>query len=243
MRFALRQRDAPNELNNKDQSMQATLLTCLEFSTGLHPTKSVIWLHGLGADGWDFVPIVHELNLPEDLAVRFIFPHANKQAVTVNGGAVMRAWYDIALDGLERKTDEPGVRQSGKLLDALIANERSRGMEAKDIVLAGFSQGGVIALHAGLRYTEALGGIMALSTYLAMPEALPSEAHPANRSIPILMAHGTQDQVISLSMAERSMLALKEHDYSVQWLTYPMAHSVAREELNAIRGFLLKVFA
>jgi len=223
--------------------MNSTLLPCLEFSTGLNPTQSVIWLHGLGADGWDFVPIVQELNLPEDLAIRFIFPHAKKQAVTVNGGAVMRAWYDIALDGLERKTDEHGVRQSAELLNALIANERARGIDSTKIVLAGFSQGGVIALHAGLRYPEALGGIMALSTYLAMPEALSQEAHSANQQILILMAHGTQDQVISLSMAERSMQALKDRHYEVQWLTYPMAHSVAMEELRALKGFLLKVFS
>jgi len=223
--------------------MNQALLPCLEFSTGLNPTKSVIWLHGLGADGWDFVPIVHELELPEDLAIRFVFPHAPKQAVTVNGGAVMRAWYDIALEGLERKTDAQGVRKSAELLNALIANERTRGIESHNIVLAGFSQGGVIALHAGLRYPERLGGIMALSTYLAMPEAIAAEAHTANQTIPILMAHGTQDQVVSLSLAERSMQSIKEHHYEVQWLTYPMAHSVAMEELRALKGFLLKVFS
>lgn len=223
--------------------MSQALLPCLEFSTGHNPSKTVIWLHGLGADGWDFVPIVHELGLPEDLAIRFIFPHAPKQAVTVNGGAVMRAWYDIALEGLERKTDEQGVRISADRLHALIANERARGIHAHQIILAGFSQGGVIALHAGLRYPEALGGIMALSTYLAMPETIATESHIANQAIPILMAHGTQDQVISLSMAERSMQALKAHQYDVQWLTYSMAHSVSMEELRALKGFILKVFS
>ena len=223
--------------------MTQAALPCLEFSTGLNPKSTVIWLHGLGADGWDFVPIVHELGLPEDLAIRFIFPHAPKQAVTVNGGAVMRAWYDIALEGLERRTDALGVRQSSSALAQLIDHERARGIPANQIILAGFSQGGVIALHTGLRYPEPLGGIMALSTYLALPETLGSEAHSANQSIPILMAHGTQDQVVPLSLAERSKQALIDHHYSVQWLTYPMAHSVSMEELRAIKGFLLKVLS
>jgi phospholipase/carboxylesterase len=213
----------------------------IELLTGAEPRGTVIWLHGLGADGWDFVPIVHELGLPEDLALRFIFPHAPRQPVSVNGGAVMRAWYDIAIDGLERRVDERGVRASALTVATLVARELARGIPAQRVVLAGFSQGGVIALHAGLRCPDTLGGILALSTYLAVPDTLATEAHPANAATPILMAHGTQDPVIPLALAERSRQHLLGLHYPVEWHTYPMAHSVAQEELRAISRFLQRV--
>jgi len=216
----------------------STPIPALELLTGEAPRGAVIWLHGLGADGWDFLPIVHELGLPEDLPLRFVFPHAPRRPVTINNGTVMRAWYDIALDGLERRTDEAGVRASAAIVDALIAREVARGTPARQIVLAGFSQGGVIVQHAGLRQRERLGGILALSTYLALPEKLAAEASPANATTPIFMAHGTQDNVIPLALAERSRQQLVDHHYPVEWHTYPMAHSVAHEELRALSAFL-----
>jgi phospholipase/carboxylesterase len=218
-----------------------TTIPALELLTGPEPRGAVIWLHGLGADGWDFLPIVHELGLPEDLALRFVFPHAPRQPVTVNHGMVMRAWYDIALEGLERRTDERGVRASAATVDSLIAREIARGIPARRIVLAGFSQGGVIVQHAGVRYPETLGGILALSTYLALPGTLAAEGHAANAAIPLLMAHGTQDTVIPLPMAERSRDVLRAAHYPVEWHTYPMAHSVARDELREISAFLQRI--
>ncbi len=215
-------------------------LKTIELTTGTEPVASVIWLHGLGADGWDFVPVVHELGLPEDLALRFVFPHAPRQPVTINGGAVMRAWYDVALEGLDRKPDASGIRASAAQLDQLIAHEVGRGMPSGRILLAGFSQGGVIALQAGLRHPERLGGILALSTYLGLPDTLAVEASAANALTPIFMAHGTQDNVISLAMAERSHQHLLGLHYDVDWHAYPMAHSLAREELADIRRFVLR---
>ncbi len=215
-------------------------LKTIELTTGTEPVASVIWLHGLGADGWDFVPVVHELGLPEDLALRFVFPHAPRQPVTINGGAVMRAWYDVALEGLDRKPDASGIRASAAQLDQLIAHEVGRGMPSGRILLAGFSQGGVIALQAGLRHPERLGGILALSTYLGLPDTLVVEASAANALTPIFMAHGTQDNVISLAMAERSHQHLLGLHYDVDWHAYPMAHSLAREELADIRRFVLR---
>ncbi|MDE3010890.1 MAG: alpha/beta hydrolase [Pseudomonadota bacterium] len=216
----------------------STHVPALELQTGDAPHGTVIWLHGLGADGWDFLPVVHELGLPEDLALRFVFPHAPRQPVAINNGMVMRAWYDIALDGLERRTDERGIRSSAALVDALIAREATRGIPPKRVVLAGFSQGGVIVQHCGLRQRESLAGILALSTYLALPGTLATEASPANSATPILMAHGTQDNVIPIAMAERSRQTLQEHGYPVEWHSYPMAHSVAHEELRAISAFI-----
>lgn len=210
----------------------------LELLTGDAPRGAVIWLHGLGADGWDFLPVVHELNLPEDLALRFVFPHAPKRPVSINNGLMMRAWYDISLDGLDRKPDESGIRASAALVEALIEREVARGIPARRILLAGFSQGGVVVQHAGLRHRETLGGILALSTYLAVPEKLAAEAHSANANTPIFMAHGTQDNMIPIALAEHSHQALLDQRYKVEWHTYSMAHSVAMEELRAISAFI-----
>ena len=216
-------------------------LTLIELATGPDPAGTVIWMHGLGADGWDFVPIVRELPLPEELALRFIFPHAPVRPVTLNGGMQMRAWYDIAMTDIARLPDERGIRESQHAIDALIQRERTRGVEPGRVVLAGFSQGGAIALQAGLRHPDRLAGIAALSTYLTLEDSLAAEASAANRATPILMAHGTQDEVIPLRLAEASRNALQAKGYSVEWHTWPMPHSVCAEEVEAIARFLVRV--
>ncbi len=219
------------------------MLTHIELATGPRPKGTVIWLHGLGADGWDFVPIVRELPLPEDLELRFIFPHAPVRPVTINNGHAMRAWYDIALEDLERKADERGIRDSHAAVDVLIRREHERGMPYDRIILAGFSQGGAIALQAGLRFPEALGGIAALSTYLPLADSLAAEASAANKRTPIFMAHGTQDPVIPVTLAQASRQALEAHGYPVQWHDYPMPHSLCAEEIEALGAWLAKPFA
>jgi phospholipase/carboxylesterase len=204
---------------------------------------SVILLHGLGADGHDFEAIVPELDLPDSLGVRFVFPHAPVRPVTVNGGHRMRAWYDIAT--LERGAwqDEAGIRESAQTATRLIGREVERGVSASRIVLAGFSQGGAIALFAGLRHPERLAGILALSTYLPLPTTLAAEAHPANAAVPVFMAHGTYDPVVPLALAEESRRVLADQGVSLEWHTYPMAHSVSPDEVAAIGGFLRRVLA
>ncbi len=214
------------------------LLPAIELVTNHNPTASVIWLHGLGADGHDFVPVVKELQLPATLPVRFIFPHAPERPVTVNNGMVMRAWYDVAYDGLERRTDDAGILKSVAAVNDLIAREIARGLPSRRIVLAGFSQGGAVALCAGTRYPERLAGILALSTYLPMPEQLASTGSEANRSVPIFMAHGQQDTVIPLRMAEASRAHLESLGYPVAWHSYPMAHSLCMEEVEALSQWL-----
>ena len=215
----------------------------VELNTGAEPSGTVIWMHGLGADGWDFVPIVRELPLPENLALRFIFPHAPERPVTINNGYMMRAWYDIAQNDIARLPDERGIRESQRSIEELIGRERARGMAADRVVLAGFSQGGAIALQTGLRHRERLAGIVALSTYLALEGSLDAEAAPANKSTPIFMAHGTQDPVIPLELAEASHRALKVRGYAVEWHTWPMPHSVCAEEVEALGAFLARIYA
>lgn len=214
------------------------LLPAIELTTGHDPKTAVIWMHGLGADGHDFVPIVKELALPDDFPVRFVFPNAPMRPVTINGGHVMRAWYDIALDGLDRRADATGIRESQGAIERLIERERTRGVEARRIVLAGFSQGGAIALQTALRHRERLAGVLALSTYLPLAETLASEAAQANADLPIFMAHGSQDQVIPLSMAKDSEAKLKAAGYRIEFHTYPMPHSVCMEEIAAIGHWL-----
>lgn len=217
------------------------LLETIEIETGRHPTSSVIWLHGLGADGHDFEPIVRELELPT-APIRFIFPHAPMQPVTINAGMVMRAWYDVS-DAAIRREDEAGVRASQMRLEALIAREKERGSPASRILLAGFSQGGAIVLHTGLRHPERLAGIMALSCYLPIAERLASEAHAANRDVPIFMGHGTQDPVVVLPRAEESRDLLRRDRYAVEWHEYPMPHSVCLEEIVDIGVWLRRVLS
>ena len=217
------------------------LLPAIELETAPGPTASVIWLHGLGADGNDFVPIVPELGLPPAPALRFIFPHAPVRAVTINNGMRMRAWYDIAAADLNNRADIAGVRQSAEQVEALIAREKARGIAAARIVVAGFSQGGAIALYAGLRHAERLAGILALSTYLVQADRLPAEAAAANRDVPIFMAHGTADPVVRFEWGVASRRALEANGNPVEWHQYPIEHSLCLEEVRAIGAWLARV--
>jgi phospholipase/carboxylesterase len=219
------------------------ILEAIEMQTAANPQHCVIWMHGLGADGHDFAPIVPELGLPHAAAVRFIFPHAPMQPVTINNGYVMRAWYDILEPDLVRREDGKGLRASQALIEALIARETARGIKASNLVLAGFSQGGAIALQTGLRHPERLAGIMALSTYLPIANTVAAERSAANQDVPIFMAHGTQDPVIVLSRATTSRDRLTELGYSVEWRQYAMPHSVCPEEIRDIGVWLRKVFS
>jgi phospholipase/carboxylesterase len=215
------------------------MLKSIEICSIPNPDASVIWLHGLGADGSDFVPIAQELALP--LAVRFVFPHAPVMPVTINGGYLMHAWYDIFDNDIAGHQDEAGIRASAAQLDELIENEQLRGVVANRIVLAGFSQGGAVALQAALRYSKKLAGVLALSTYLPLAEKLGVEKNNANQNVPIFMAHGSADMVIPMAAAIRSKDHLTAQDYAVDWHDYPMAHSVCPQEIADIRQFLLQV--
>jgi phospholipase/carboxylesterase len=220
--------------------MTAALLPTIETQTAPQPAYSVIWMHGLGADGNDFVPIVPELGL-DGLAVRFVFPHAPLQPVTINGGYVMRAWYDIGYQDLSLKEDEKGVRESQLAVEQLIGREIARGLPARHVVLAGFSQGGAIALHCGLRYPKRLAGIIALSTYLPLPDKVEGELSQANRDIPVLMAHGTLDPIVPLKLAQASCSKLLTLGYPVEWHEYEMPHSVCAEEIEVIGRWLRRM--
>jgi len=218
-------------------------LPAIEIETAPHPNAAVIWLHGLGDDGHGWSQVVPGLQLPPTMAVRFLFPHAPTMPVAINNGYVMRAWYDIRDADLHARADLAGVRKSQAQLEALIAREKARGIADARIVFAGFSQGGAIALYAGLRHLERLAGIVALSTYLIDAPSLVTEATPANRDIPIFMAHGTHDPVVRFSWAELSRKALVDGGWNVEWHTYPMEHSAVMEEIAAVGGFLRKVLA
>jgi phospholipase/carboxylesterase len=202
------------------------------------PVASVIWLHGLGADGFDFAPIVEELHLPRHLAIRFIFPHAKHRPVTLNNGYVMRAWYDLYGLNATSREDDAGLRESEAVVQQYIAKEVAAGIATDRIVIAGFSQGGALALHAGLRYAQPLAGIMALSTYLPLRDRISTEASTANRSTPILMCHGVRDGVVPLAMGSISRDLLLAQGFAVEWHTYPMEHSVCMEEVSRISAWL-----
>lgn len=218
-----------------------TKLEFVEVNPSTKPTASIIWLHGLGADGHDFVNIVPELNLPKDLALRFVFPHAPVRPVTINAGYEMRAWYDIkGLDTASRQ-DEMGIRESTQAIHELIENEKQLGIPAERIILGGFSQGGAIALYCGLRYPQRLAGIMALSTYLPLSATLPQEINEANRDTSIFMVHGNDDPVLPLQWALGSRDILLELGYPVEFKTYPMPHSVCAEEIKDIANWIKKV--
>ncbi len=212
------------------------MLDAIEITTGDAPTLSVLWLHGLGADGHDFEPIVPELRLP--FPVRFLFPHAPIRRVTINGGMAMRAWYDILGFDRHAREDAAGIRASAAAVTELIDREVARGIATERIVLAGFSQGGAVALHTALREPRPLAGVMALSTYLPLAPLLAAERSAANAGIPIFMAHGTSDQVLPLSLAESSRRALDALGYAVDWHSYSMQHSVCSEEIGAIAAWL-----
>lgn len=208
----------------------------IEILTAPNPRASIIWLHGLGADGHDFSPMAETLHLP--VPVRYVFPHAPVRPVTINGGYAMRAWYDVLSPDITRAQDEAGIRASQALLETLIGREKQRGTECRHIFLAGFSQGGAIVLHAGLRYLERLGGIIALSTYLPLQDTLKHEHSDANMQTPIFMGHGRRDDVVSLSAASKSRDLLNTLGLPVHWHEYDMPHTVCIAEIDDIRNFI-----
>ncbi len=212
----------------------------MEIETKPKPSHAVIWLHGLGADGNDFVPVVKQMNLLR-LGVRFVFPHAPMRPVTINGGFVMRAWYDIAYQELAFKEDERGLRDSQKLIEGLIAHENARGIPSSRIVLAGFSQGGVMTLQVGLRQPKRLAGLMVLSAYLPMSPMIEIERNAASASVPIFMGHGIADNIVPLVLGTMSRDTLSKLGYEVEWHQYPMPHSVCAEELADISAWLKRV--
>ncbi len=215
-------------------------LECIEINPQQEAHYAVIWLHGLGADGNDFVPIVPELGV-EDLNIRFIFPHAPIQPVTINGRMPMRSWYDIYVADLVRREDAKGLRASQSQIEALIRREIERGIPSERIVLAGFSQGCAMTLQTGLRWHEALAGLICLSGYLPLAEVIEQERHSANQHTPIFMAHGLHDPVVPLQRGEQSYQLLKTLGYDVEWHTYPMPHSVHPQEVRDIAHFLRTV--
>ena len=214
------------------------MLDCIEIEPKTSARASVIWLHGLGADGNDFVPIVDELGLGTDHGIRFVFPNAKTRPVTINNGMAMRAWYDIKGMAIADKQDAEGIRDSASEIEQLIAREAERGIAAESIVIAGFSQGGAIALHTGVRHAERLAGIMGLSTYLPLAETLANEASQANRQTPILMAHGSQDPVVPVQLGQASRDHLLDAGYDVAWHEYPMQHQVCMPEIATIGRWL-----
>lgn len=220
--------------------MSAAALEAIEIETAPDPRASIIWMHGLGADGSDFAPLAEEIELP--VGVRYVFPHAPMMPVSINGGYVMRAWYDIS-DAAIRREDEAGVRAAQHSVEALLAREKARGVAAKCIVLAGFSQGGAIALQTGLRHGERLAGVMALSTYVPLAGTLAAEANPANRDLPIFMAHGTSDPMIAIARARESRDLLLAQGYAPQWHEYRMEHAVCPQEIADIGDWLRRVLA
>ena len=223
--------------------MSEELLAAVELQTSPTPTASVIWLHGLGADGYDFMPVVRELEALGAPAARYVFPHAPTRPVTINGGYVMRAWYDIYGNDLVRREDDAGIRESQRQIEALIAREVDRGTARSRIVLAGFSQGGAITLQTGLRQREPLAALLALSTYLPLAARFEAEREAASRAVPIFMAHGKSDPVIPLARATASRDALQAAGYALEWHEYEMPHSVCEEEIRHIAGFLKRLFA
>jgi phospholipase/carboxylesterase len=213
----------------------------VEKETGLRPTATVIWLHGLGADGHDFVPLLPELDLSGCPPLRFVFPHAPHQPVTLNGGHVMRAWYDILGTGAHVQHDAAGIHRSALAIGELLARERDRGIADDRVVLAGFSQGAAMALHTGLRWPHRLAGVVALSGYLPLPHTLVTERHPANAQTPVFMAHGAHDTVVLPLRGETSRDLLREQGQPVQWHRYDMAHSLHPDEVDDIGAFLAQV--
>ena len=216
-------------------------LETIEIETGPNPTASVVILHGLGADGNDFVPVADEFDLSSVGPVRFIFPHGPTRPVTINGGHVMRAWYDILGTDIARREDEAGLRESQALVEELIASETARGIKASRIVLAGFSQGCATTFMAGLRHKERLGGLLGMSGYLPLADKTAAERSAANADVPIFQAHGTGDPVIAIARAVASRDALRALGYTVDWHEYPMQHSVCAPEIAEMNRWLVRV--
>jgi phospholipase/carboxylesterase len=233
---------AVNSITAKDTTPMS-LLPTIELESAPKPRAAVIWLHGLGADGNDFVPIVSELDLGGCAPIRFIFPSAPSMPITWNSGYVMPAWYDISGSDLVSKQDAQGIAKSALAINALIEDQFKKGIDYKNIVLAGFSQGCAMALHTGLSFHHPLAGIIALSGYLPLADSFKSVAHPSNQNTPIFMAHGTQDPVVVIKRGEDSRDLLKSCHYTVDWHTYPMAHSVHPNEISDISTFLRQVLA
>ncbi len=217
-----------------DNSFQ---LSAIDITTGSNPEYTILWMHGLGADGNDFVPIVQALDLPE-IPIRFLFPHAPQQPVTINGGYIMRAWYDIQHTDFVEQEDETGIRRSQHAIVELIEREDRRGIPPDHLILAGFSQGAAMALHTGLRHPDRLAGIIALSGYLPLAHKIEREAHITNRITPIFMAHGNDDPIVPIELAHASLQQLREYHYPVTWHEYPMEHTVCDQELVDISRWL-----
>ena len=221
--------------------MTQQLLPCVEINPSTAPDACVIWLHGLGDSGHGFAPIVPELKLPDSMAVKFLFPHAPERPITINGGMRIRAWYDIKSLDFESRADLEGVKESAEQVEQLIKAQIESGIKAERIVLAGFSQGGVIALHLAPRFSQKLAGVMALSTYMCEPALLSSEALDVNRETPIMMAHGEQDEVVPVFMGNAAFKTLNECGFKATWQTYTMQHNVCMQELNDISAWLQKL--
>lgn len=221
--------------------MSTALLKTIEVNPADKPKASVIWLHGLGANGHDFEPIVPELHLPKSLAVRFIFPTAPTRPVSLNQGYKMPAWFDIAAVGMDIAVDMQGMNESVQAIEALIAREVSLGIPTQNIVLAGFSQGGAVALYVGLYYSQPLAGIMALSTFLPLETPITQNLSAANRATPVFIAHGTQDVMVPFQLGELTRERLIKLDHKVEWHTYPMGHEVCPQEVKDISKWLQKI--
>ncbi|AKU23826.1 alpha/beta hydrolase [Massilia sp. NR 4-1] len=219
------------------------VLDNIEITTGDQPTVAIIWMHGLGADGNDFVPLVDELDLQGLPAIRFIFPHARTMPVTINGGYVMRSWYDIVHTDLGRQEDEAGLRASQVEVEALIAREKARGIPAQRIVLAGFSQGCAMTLQTGLRHPEQLAGLLCLSGYMPLADKIGAERHAANQATPIFLAHGRMDPVVPFARAIATRELLDSLGYQLEWHEYPMQHSLCLDEVQHLNAWLRKVLA
>ena len=219
--------------------MSDATLETVERDTGAPVAASVIWLHGLGADGHDFESIVPELRI-HGTALRFVFPHAPIRPVTLNGGMAMRAWFDVIGLDSESRQDEDGIRDAQRQVHALIRRENERGIDAGRILLAGFSQGGAVALHTALRYEQRLAGVIGLSTFLPLEWTIDEEAHQANRQIPVFLAHGSQDPLVDPSLGESTRTFLRERGYDVDWHGYSMAHAVCPEEISDIRNWMAR---
>jgi phospholipase/carboxylesterase len=218
--------------------MSEHALPYVEVNPKSNAKATVIWLHGLGDSGNGFAPIVPDLKLPDELGIRFVFPHAPTRPVTINNGMSMRAWYDITSLDFTNRADSQGVKESSALVADLIEKEIAQGIPADKIVLAGFSQGGVIALNLGTRYEKTLAGIMSMSSYMSEPEKLSGEAHAANKNTPVLVAHGTHDDVVPIFMGNAAFKVLESNGYKVTWHEYPMQHNVCMQQLHDISSWL-----
>lgn len=219
----------------------STDISAIEINPNLSAQASVIWLHGLGADGNDFVPIVKELNLSDSLPLRFVFPHAPMRPITINQGYVMRAWFDVPTLKFDEKIDQKGIFDSMKIIQDLIENEKQLGFSSKKIILAGFSQGAVMALTTGLTYPQRLGGILALSGCLPFTPSLTEKIHQSNHDTPIFLAHGIEDNIVPYTLGASTHLMLKKYHYPVDWHSYNMGHSLCSEEVKDIRNWFKQV--